>query len=91
MRRIALAPTFVSSRDGIPKYLLKKYKKYFNIDLECAIFELKKLGIKFDETYLSNLRKSISKQDTNQKKHHPIELWEFNSHQGISPDSNDKT
>jgi len=69
--------------------MLKKYRKYFGIDWECAISELKALGVKFDDTYLARLRETISRDFQGEKKHAPISRLEFDAYHGIEPDSDE--
>jgi len=80
--RIKYAPEWVLKRGGKSSNLLKKYKKKFKIDLDCAIFELIELGIIFNELYLVELRNSYKNLEINKKKHIPITKFEFDRYHG---------
>ena len=67
--------------------MLKRYRKYFNVDWECAIAELRELGIEFEEVYLAILRDTISREFCDEKKHAPISRAEFDRDHGIEPES----
>jgi hypothetical protein len=74
---------------GKPSNRLKKYRKYFGVNWECAISELEALGVEFDGTYLSRLRGTISRDFQDEKKHAPISRLEFVDYHGILPDSDE--
>lgn len=82
-RRIDRAPHWLEVHRGSPKNMLRRYRKYFVVDWECAIAELEALGVEFKDQYLSSLRQTISRQISEEKKHTPIPEWEFNSYHGI--------
>jgi hypothetical protein len=86
-RRLAKGPDWALTHRGKPSNMLKKYRKYFGVDWECAIFELTALGVKFDATYLARLRETISRDFQGEKKHAPISRLEFDAYHGIEPDS----
>jgi len=88
-RRLDKAPQWVYARGGKPANLLKKYRKYFGVDWECAIAELQELGVEFDDVYLSRLRETIALQFPDEKRHTPIRSWEFDSYHGIEAESDD--
>ncbi len=66
--------------------MLRRYRKYFVVDWECAIAELRALGVEFDDQYLSSLRQTISSLFKDEKKHDPIEEWEFSSYHKTYPE-----
>lgn len=74
---------------GKPSNMLKKYRKYFGIDWECAISELRALGVEFDAAYLARLRETISRDFQGEKKHAPISRLEFEDYHGIVPESDE--
>lgn len=88
-RRLAKGPDWVLTLRGKPSNMLKRYRKYFGIDWECAISELTALGVRFDATYLSRLRETISREFQGEKKHDPISRLEFEAYHGIEPDSDE--
>jgi len=87
-RRLALAPDWVATYTGKPNNIVKRYRAIFHVDWECAIAELTELGIAIDDKYLSSLRQTIFKEFKNEKKHRPIEQWEFNEYHGYESDEN---
>ena len=74
---------------GKPSNMLKKYRKYFEVVWECAIFDLTALGVKFDAAYLARLRETISRELQDEKIHMPISRLEFDAYHGIEPDSDE--
>jgi len=88
-RRLAKGFDWVGTHRGKPSNMLKKYRKYFGVDWECAISELEALGVEFDAVYLSRLRETISRDFQDEKKHTPISRLEFNAYHGIEPDSDE--
>jgi len=58
-RRLAKALDWYLVHKGKPANMLKKYRTYFGVNWECAIFELAALGVKFDAVYLARLRETI--------------------------------
>jgi len=88
-RRLAKAPDWAVTHRGKPANMLKKYRKYFAVDWECAIFELTALGVEFDDAYLARLRETISREFQDEKKHMPISRLEFDAYHGIAPDSDE--
>ena len=88
-RRLSKAPNWVIAHRGKPSNMLKRYRKYFGIDWECAIYEIEALGFELDELYLSRLRDTLSRDFQNEKKHTPISRWEFDQYHGIEPESDD--
>ncbi len=87
-RRIAKAPRWLDLRQGgKPANLLKRYRKEFGVDWECAIAELQELGLEFDEVYLAALRENLARDFPDEKKHSPISRWEFFG--DSAPDSDD--
>lgn len=88
-RRLDLAPDWVVTHRGKPANVLKRYRKYFEVDWECAIAELKELGVVFDDDYLARLRETISREFQNEKKQIPISRREFDLYRGIEPDSDE--
>ena len=69
--------------------MLKRYRKEFQVDWECAISELTALGISFSDDYLSALRKTIAKEFSDEKKHSPIRQADFDLYHGIESESDD--
>ncbi len=69
--------------------MLRKYRKEFHVDRECAISELTALGIRFDDEYLSRLRRTVHGQFADEKKHSPICREDFDLYHGIEPESDD--
>ncbi|MFO8785897.1 hypothetical protein SDB96_15760 [Legionella pneumophila serogroup 1] len=49
--RLQSAKSWISTYNG--SNIIKGYKKWFGVDLPCAIRELRCLGIKLDEQYIS--------------------------------------
>jgi hypothetical protein len=88
-RRLDLAPDWVATYSGKPNNIVKRYRSTFHIDWECAIGELEELGVRLDENYLSSLRQTISEQFQDEKKHRPIEQWEFEEYHDIEPKSDE--
>ena len=88
-RRLAKAPDWAVTHRGKPANMLKKYRKYFAVDWECAISELTELGVEFDDAYLARLRETISQEFQEEKKHTPISRLEFDAYHGIAPDSDE--
>jgi hypothetical protein len=88
-RRLAKGPDGAVTHRGKPSNMLKKYRKYFAVDWECAIFELTALGVEFDAAYLARLRENISREFQDEKKHLPISRLEFDAYHGIAPDSDE--
>lgn len=88
-RRLAKAPDWTVTHWGKSSNMLKKYRKYFGIDWECAISELTALGVEFDAVYLSRLRETISRDFQGEKKHTPISRLEFEDYHGIEPESDE--
>ena len=70
--------------------MLRRYKKYFDVDWECAIAELSALGLVFDPDYLSQLRVSTCQDLLTAKIHTPIMEIEFDSYRGIAPTSDER-
>jgi len=90
-RRLATAPTWLASNENSkPSNLLKRYRKRFGVDWECAITELKELGVVFDETYLKALRATLTDENGHPKPQRPISRFEFDCAQGIPPQSDDE-
>ncbi len=85
-RRLAKAPEWIITHRGKPANMLKRYRKAFAVDWECAITELKELGVKFGDLYLSRLRETIAQDYQDEKKHIPISRAEFDIYRGIVPD-----
>jgi hypothetical protein len=69
--------------------MIKRYRKTFHVNWECAIEELRELGIERDAEYLSELEKTIANQFQDEKKHDPISRWEFDEYRGIEPMSDE--
>ena len=88
-RRLEKAPGRVAAERGKPANILRRYRRYFGVDWECAISEIQALGYEFDPVYLSNLRTSLSRNARKGRKHTPIARWEFDLHHGIEPVSDD--
>ncbi len=88
-RRLALAPEWVTSYRGKRRNIIKRYRKMFGVDWECAIAELEELGISHDSSYLVELRKTIAAQSRSGKRQSPIARWEFNVYHGIEADSDE--
>jgi hypothetical protein len=66
--------------------MLKRYRKAFGVDWECAITEIKELGVMLDDLYLARLRETISRDFKDEKKHMPICRSEFDMHRGFMPE-----
>lgn len=88
-RRLAKGFDWIVTHRGKPSNMLKKYRKYFGVDWECAIFELKALGVEFDSVYLARLCETITRGFQEEKKHTPIRRLEFEVYHGIEPDSDE--
>jgi hypothetical protein len=89
-RRLHMAPEWVASRgDWNPRNLLKRYRKYFCVDWECAIVELEALGVRFDPEYLSRLREAIGRDFSDEKRKTPIGRWEFDVDHDMDPESDE--
>lgn len=54
--RLQSAKSWLTTYTG--RNIIKGYKKWFGVDLECAIKELKLLEVKLDEQYIENALKS---------------------------------
>ncbi len=76
-RRVAKAPDWVKRHWGKPKNMLRRYRKHFHVNYECAIAELHTLGVRFDRLYLERLRDQLTRQPDPFKKKTPIDAWEF--------------
>ena len=61
-KRMKSAARLQSAKSWIPTYtgsnIIKGYKNWFGVDLICAVRELRCLGIKLDEQYISAAMKS---------------------------------
>jgi hypothetical protein len=90
LRRLEKAPAWIAERNGKPNNMLRRYKRYFGVDWECAIAELNSLGLVFDPDYLVELRVSVGQDLKTQKVHTPITRIEFDNHRGIEPTSNEQ-
>lgn len=88
-RRLDQAPGWVEKHWGKPANLLRRYRKYFAVDWECAISELTALGVEFDEAYLSSLRGTIARDFQHQKMHAPISHVEFGMNEDTWSDSDE--
>ncbi len=88
-RRLEKAPGRVAAERGKPANVIRRYRRYFGVDRECAISEIQALGFEFDPQYLLRSRESMSRNARKQKKHTPIERWEFDVYRGIEPTSDD--
>ena len=86
-RRLEKAPRWVEKHRGKPANMLKRYRKFFGVDWECAIAELTALGVEFDALYLSRLQESFLRDFPPEKKHTPITQWEFDRYHGRDPES----
>jgi hypothetical protein len=82
---LALAPEWVARYRGKQTNIIKRYRKTFHVDWECAIHELQELGVEHDAEYLSLLQKTIDTQFQDEKKKAPISRWEFDEYLGIEP------
>ena len=88
-RRLEKAPGRVAVERGKPANVIRRYRRYFGVDRECAISELQALGFEFDPQYLVRSRESLSRNARKGKKHAPIDRWEFDLYHGIEPMSDD--
>jgi hypothetical protein len=88
-RRLEKAPERVAAERGKPSNVIRRYRRYFGVDRECAISELQELGYEIDPQYLLNLRASLSKSARKGKRHEPITRSEFDEYHGIEPMSDD--
>ncbi len=88
-RRLAKAPEWIITHRGKPANMLKRYRKAFGVDWECAITELKELGVKFEDLYISRLRETIARDFQDEKKHIPISRSGFDIHRGFVPECNE--
>ena len=86
-RRLNRAPGWVGKHRGKSANMLKRYRKYFGVDWECAVAELTALGVEFDVLYLTRLRESVARHSPTEKKHVPITRWEFDQYHGRTPES----
>ena len=59
LRRLEKAPAWIAERNGKPNNMLRRYKRYFGVDWECATAELNSLGLVFDPDYLAELRVAV--------------------------------
>lgn len=72
-KRMKGATRLQSAKNWIPTYIgsniIKGYRKWFGVDLHCAIRELRCLGVKLDEHYISAALQSQEQRIVlNQKK-----------------------
>jgi hypothetical protein len=88
-RRLDEAPAWVEKHWGKAANMLRRYRKHFAVDWECAITELTALGVEFDEAYLLSLRETISRDFQHQKIHVPASQIEFDRYHGTWSDSDD--
>lgn len=85
-RRLVKAPEWIITHRGKPANMLKRYRKAFGVDWECAIAEIKELGVMLEDLYLARLRETISRDFKDEKKHMPISRSEFDMHRGCVPE-----
>ena len=88
-RRLEKAPGRVAAERGKPSNVIRRYRRYFGVDRECAISELQALGHEIDPQYLLNLRASLSRSARKGKRHEPITRSEFDDYHGREPMSDD--
>jgi hypothetical protein len=59
-RRLASAPTWLPQEGG--KKLVHRYARWYGVDLECAVKELRLLGVTLDPLYVGRLTEELERR-----------------------------